>query len=157
MSTDNLQRAQAWLSQVLALMGIPVGVEVVGGRLLLDGLPPSHHSLFVQPLPGEEGITLDALQYLANTLLNLHRPESEQQSYELDLGGYRARRWADLQAAVLAAVEQVRQGGGEFVWEGLSAAERRQIHTFLQDPAYADVETLSRGKEPQRHLVIRQR
>jgi spoIIIJ-associated protein len=35
----------------------------------------------------------------------------------------------------------------------LSAAERRQVHTYLKD--YEDLETYSRGKEPDRRLVVR--
>jgi spoIIIJ-associated protein len=157
MSTANAQRAQAWLTQLLELMGIPAQVELLGERLVLQGLPPQGEALFLQPLSGsgEEGITLDALQYLANTLLNLHRPATEQQSYEVDLRGYREQRWAALKEVALAAIEQVRATGEAYTWEGLSAAERRQVHTFLQDPAFADLETLSQGKEPLRYLVIR--
>jgi spoIIIJ-associated protein len=37
----------------------------------------------------------------------------------------------------------------------LSAAERRQIHTFLKE--CVDLETESRGEEPDRRLVVRLR
>jgi len=159
MSTANSERAQVWLSQLLDLMGIPVQVACSGEKLVLEGLDPEVQTLFVQTLPmgGEEGITLDALQFLTNTLLNLHRPATEQQSYEVDLGGYRDQRWAALRDTALAAIDHVRTTGEEYLWEGLSAAERRQVHTFLQDLIFADLETLSRGKEPLRQLVIRQR
>jgi len=167
----NQERAKQWLQQVLVAMGIPAKVRVVGEVLEIEAasLTSDQKQLLLSkvsasPLPpskeaGPEGerspVVLDALQYLANTLLNLNLPEDQQQPYILDLDGYRQRRLQELKALVAAAVEKVRAGGREYEFPDLSAAERRQIHTLLKDPAYADLETFSRGKEPDRRLVIR--
>ena len=51
--------------------------------------------------------------------------------------------------------QQVRQTGEEVEMKSLSSAERRQIHTFLKDAE--DLETESRGQEPDRRLVVRRR
>ncbi len=167
----NQERAKQWLQQVLVAMGIPAEVRVVGEVLEIEAasLTSAQKQLLLSkvsasPLPPskEAGleeerspVVLDALQYLANTLLNLNQPEDQQQPYILDLDGYRQRRLQELKALVAAAVEKVRAGGREYEFPDLSAAERRQIHTLLNDPAYADLETFSRGKEPDRRLVIR--
>jgi spoIIIJ-associated protein len=167
---EQRERAREWLQQVLSAMGIPAAVRVVGEvieieassltpvqkQVLLSKVPPG-------PVPKETKVdeertpvVLDALQYLANTLLNLNQPEDQQQPYILDLDGYRERRLQELKALVATAVEKVRASGREYEFpEHLSAADRRQIHTLLKDPAYADLETFSRGKEPDRRLVIR--
>ncbi len=166
-AAENQERARQWLQQVLAAMGIPASVRVVGEvleieassltaaqkQLLLSKVPPSPR----ESTQEEERfpVLLDALQYLANTLLNLNQPEDQQQPYILELDGYRQRRLKELQQMVRKAVEQVRSSGREYEFQALSAAERRQIHTLLTDPAYKDLETFSRGKEPDRRLVIR--
>ncbi|MGY2727540.1 Jag family protein [Thermostichus sp. OS-CIW-26] len=167
----NQERARQWLQQVLAAMGIPAAVRVVGEVLEIEAssLTPAQKRLLLAkapPLPSPSSrdspqeedrspVVLDALQYLANTLLNLNQPEDQQQPYILDLDGYRQRRLQELKVLVAAAVEKVRATGREYEFPDLSAAERRQIHTLLNDPAYADLETFSRGKEPDRRLVIR--
>ncbi|MDX2271709.1 MAG: R3H domain-containing nucleic acid-binding protein [Cyanobacteriota bacterium] len=161
--TALLERAQAWLMQVLLLMGIPAQVQVVGEQLEIvpDSLSPEQQDILlgVQENPRQDpegqGIPLDALQYLANTLLNIHQSEANQRSYTIELGGYRQKRQQELHEMALAAVEQVRSTQKEFEFKSLSAAERRQVHTYLDDPNYADLETFSRGKEPDRRLVIR--
>ena len=168
---EHRERARQWLQQVLAAMGIPAVVRVVGEIIEIeaDSLTPAQKQMLLSkapalplPLSKEAGpeeerspVVLDALQYLANTLLNLNQPEDQQQPYILDLDGYRQRRLQELKALVAVAVEKVRTSGREYEFPDLSAAERRQIHTLLKDPAYADLETFSRGKEPDRRLVIR--
>jgi spoIIIJ-associated protein len=140
-------------------MGLPGQVSLVGEQLEIDGTQLS--SLQKEILLGSlrlgaesVGTPLDALQFLANTLLNLHQPESAQRSYTLELDGYRQKRQDELKEMALAAVEKVRATGQEYEFQALSAAERRQVHMVLSDPDYADLETFSRGKEPDRRLVI---
>ncbi|MEN9231941.1 MAG: R3H domain-containing nucleic acid-binding protein [Thermostichus sp. DG02_5_bins_236] len=164
---ENRERARQWLQQVLSAMGIPASVQVVGEAVEIEAasLTAAQKQLLLSkapPLPRELGheedrspVVLDALQYLANTLLNLNQPEGQQQAYTLELDGYRQRRLQELQDMATAAVEQVRASGQEYEFQALSAAERRQIHTLLGDPTYGDLETFSRGKEPDRRLVIR--
>jgi spoIIIJ-associated protein len=150
---DTLQQGRAWLEQLLHLMAVSVSVQTVAEMLEIESsdLLDSEKKLLL----GDSGTTLDALQYLANTLLNLDRPPSLQRAYTIELDGYRRRRHQELQQLTEAAVARVRDGGEEFEMEPLSAAERRQVHVLLQTDEYADIETFSRGKEPHRRLVIR--
>lgn len=108
----------------------------------------------VEALLGEKGTVLDAIQYLANTLLNLGRSPDDQQPYTIELAGHRAKRQAELKALAAEAAEQAAETGEEFEMVALSSAERRQVHHFLK--AYEGLETFSRGKEPDRRLVVRQ-
>ena len=149
---DALDRGREWLESVLQLMSVSVSV-----LRSPDGLEIEASDLLdseKQVLVGEGGATLDALQYLANTLLNLHRPKDEQFAYTIELDGYRQRRREHLQKLVSEAVVRVRETGAEYEMEAMSSAERRQVHTLLSTDEYADLETFSRGKEPDRHLVV---
>ncbi|OLP19653.1 RNA-binding protein [Leptolyngbya sp. 'hensonii'] len=104
-------------------------------------------------LTGPEGSVLDAMQYLVNTTLNMGQPAEQQHAYTIELNGYRARRQEELQTMAQQAADQVRQTGHEYELKSLSSAERRQVHMFLQ--SYPDLETYSRGREPDRRLVVR--
>ena len=155
--TENAQQATArgkeWLETVLKLMSVSASVKVLD-EFQLDIDSNSLKSSEREVLVGDGGTTLDALQYLANTLLNLHRPRESQHAFSIDLAGYRQRRNAELERLVAAAIEHVRAGRGEYEIPSLSAAERRQVHTLLSVEDYDDLETFSRGKEPHRCLVV---
>ncbi|MEB3358743.1 MAG: R3H domain-containing nucleic acid-binding protein [Synechococcales bacterium] len=155
------ERGRIWLEKLLLLLGLPSTVEVDTSQLEAEGscwLIIDADQLSqgqIQHLLGERGIVLDAIQYLANTTLNLDCPEDEQCAYTVELNGYRAQRQVELQAIADEAVQQVRASGEEFEIASLSAAERRQVHTFLK--SFEDIETQSRGREPDRRLVVRLR
>lgn len=169
-----MQQGQEWLEQLLSLAGFASAVQASRHLDSLSDLAEgdaedttedrqsywltiSESNLSpeqIQSLTGPEGGVLDAIQYLANTLLNLGQSQEQQRAYTIELNGYRARRQAELKAMAEHAAEQVRQTGQEFEMKSLSSAERRQVHTFLK--ACPDLETYSRGREPDRRLVVRQ-
>lgn len=167
--TDTLmQRGQLWLEELLRLMKVPASVTAQEQTNLADREDPEEPTSYwltidetrltrsqIQVLIGSEGATLDAIQYLANATLNLGKEPDEQAAYTIELDGYRIRRQAELLAMAEYAIEQVRANGQEFELPSLSSAERRQIHTFLKD--FTDLESYSRGKEPDRRLVVRRR
>ena len=105
-------------------------------------------------LVGEQGHSLDAIQYLANTILNLGRSPDEQQPYTIELSGHRAKRKAELMKIVTDAADKAQATGEECELAALSSAERRQVHHFFT--AVDGLETFSRGREPDRRLVVRQ-
>lgn len=161
-----MQRGQEWLKTLLLLTGVSAEV---GGNLeaaqpqIGDSEEPDNYWLTIdeknlkpeqiRTLIGTDGSVLDAIQYLANSVLNLNQPQEEQASYTIELNGYRVKREAEIRELAEAASEEVRTTGREVEIKSLSSAERRQIHTFLKE--FADLETFSRGKEPHRHLVVR--
>jgi spoIIIJ-associated protein len=166
MSNSPMQRGQQWLKSLLLLTGISVEIqgsletpqshdddsqETDGYWLTIDetNLTPEQ----IQTLIGADGSVLDAIQYLANSTLNINQPQEGQASYTVELNGYRVKRQAEIQEIAQTAAEQVRVTGQEVEIKSLSSAERRLVHTFLQN--FGDLETFSRGKEPHRHLVVR--
>jgi len=168
MTDSAMERGQQWLTTLLQLAGIPAKVKAevesnTGGHkvgeepvdsywLKIDetNLSPKQ----IETLTGDRGTVLDGIQYLANATLNLNQTEPHG-FYIVELNGYRAKRQAELEAIALEAAEQVRASAEEVEIKSLSSAERRQIHTILQE--YPELETFSRGKEPHRHLVVRRK
>jgi len=168
-----LQAWQTWLEQLFQFAQLPVQIRLDRREVLSLGSSASATSekepdedwLIIDTasltseqmsnLMAEDGDFLNAIQYLGSTLLNLDQPESEQRVYTIEMGGYRENRQQELLRIAEHAVEQVRSTGEEFEIEALSSAERRQVHTFLK--ACEDLETYSRGREPDRRLVVRSR
>ncbi len=158
METSRAQRGQQWLEEVLQYAAIQTSVRSEKSPefwedscwLVIDEtpLPPEQ----IQALMGSKGDVLDSLQYLANTILNLGRESEQQGAFTVDLAGYRLRRYAELQAIAERAAIAARETGAEVELKALSAAERRQVHTILKE--HTDLETQSRGQEPDRRLVV---
>jgi len=112
-------------------------VEVVGGRL--------------QPLVGQRGATLEALQEL--TRLAVFRETGSPSRLLLDVGGYRANRRKELAAVAKNAVEKVKEYGESVRLEPMSAFERKCVHDVVN--ALPGVESESEGVEPHRRIVVR--
>ena len=158
---NQVQRGEEWLSKLLELMAIPATVVTEEA----DKMPVESDAcwLIIEPfhsaqsqtevIIGDRGKSIDAIQYLANTLLNLNVGKELQGSYTVEIDGYRLKRYQELQGLAQQAAQQVRETGQEVTMPALSSAERRQIHTFLKDAE--DLETESRGQEPDRRLVVR--
>ncbi|HAA32686.1 MAG TPA: RNA-binding protein [Cyanobacteria bacterium UBA8553] len=163
MSNQLMQRGQQWLEELLLLSKLPANVEATNSDALQDDRPNYWLTIDqtnltpeqIQILIGPEGTAIDAIQYLANSILNLGQGEEQQAVYTIELDGYRRRRQEELQALAAYAAQKVRETGQEFEMKSLSAAERRQIHTVLKE--CEDLETQSRGQEPDRRLVVRRR
>ena len=116
--------------------GRPV-VEVLGGRL--------------QPLVGQRGATLEALQEL--TRLAIFRRTGAPSRLLLDVGGYRVARRKELGAIAKNAAEKVKEYGEPVRLEPMSAFERKCVHDVIN--ALPGVESESEGVEPQRRIVVR--
>lgn len=163
MDKQLMQRGQQWLEELLRLskFGAPVrptltddsGDDKPNYWLTIDQtqLTPKQIEIVIGP----DGIVLDAIQYLANSILNLGQDEEGQAAYTIELDGYRLRRQEELRAMAAHAAQTVRETGQEYELKSLSSAERRQVHTFLKE--CEDLETQSRGQEPDRRLVVRLR
>lgn len=158
MSEHQLARGKEWLENLLTISGLPATVEGSDRRSRNEGscwLTIDADALTSEQtthLIGERGSVLDAIQYLANTTLNLHQSEDEQCAYTVELNGYREQRTVELEAIAKQAMQHVRETGEEYEISSLSAAERRQVHTFLKD--FDEFETYSKGREPDRKLVV---
>lgn len=112
-------------------------VEVVGGRL--------------QPLVGQRGATLEALQDLAR--LAIFRRTGMASRLMLDIGGYRAGRRNELAAVARNAIERVNEHSQPVRLEPMSAFERKCVHDVVN--ATDGVVSESQGEEPNRRIVVR--
>jgi spoIIIJ-associated protein len=90
MSDPKLQRGQEWLEKLLGLGGLAAQVtatwEIDSCWLTIDSshLTPEQISILI----GAQGEAIDAVQYLANSILNIGRPPEEQSAYTIELDGY---------------------------------------------------------------------
>jgi spoIIIJ-associated protein len=160
MDEQQVQDGQKWLVELLQLSGLPTQVRAELNKVELEEscwlTLDADHTLTpeqVQALTGAQGAALDALQYLANTTLNMGRGEGEQLAFTLELNGYRVQRQAELKELSDRAAQTVRETQEEYEMSALSAAERRLVHTYLK--SFDDLDTYSRGREPDRRLVVR--
>jgi len=148
-----------WLTRLLDLMGYPTPVTVIeepvpNCSLVIDQTSLRPHQ--IQALIGADGVTIDAIQHLANACLNAHLPlESSHCFYLVELNDYRKERQAVLLGIAEAAIAHVTSTQQDYEIKGLSAAERRQVHMFFED--YPELETFSQGKEPHRYLIVRKK
>ncbi|MGF1590052.1 MAG: protein jag [Pleurocapsa sp.] len=157
---NQLGLGKEWLQQLLTLMGLAVEVTTEGFEtvndsesfwLNIDGSDLSSEQK--QQLIGRKGESIDAIQYLANTILNLDTDLAVQSSFVVELDGYRVRRNQELAILTQEAIAKVKETGQEVEISDLSSAERKQIHSLLQDAEGLASE--SRGQEPDRRLVVR--
>lgn len=157
---SQLSSGKEWLEQLLTLMGLTAVVETEGFETVTKdsashwlsistaGLTDSQQ----QQLIGNKGESIDAIQYLANTVLNLDADPEVQSSFVVELGGYRVQRNQELATLTQEAIAQVQSTGEAVTIPGLSSAERKQIHSLLESTE--GLRSESRGQEPDRQLVI---
>ena len=99
---------------------------------------------------GRHGETLEAISYMTNLIANKH---SEQRVHVyLDVGGYRKHREQVIKGLADKAVSRVSRSGRKVTMEAMSPAERRIVHSYLQD--VNGVTTHSEGVEPNRCVVV---
>lgn len=99
---------------------------------------------------GKHGQTIDAIQYLANAVVN--RGATARVDVVVDAAGYRERRRTTLEALADRTASRVAATGRAEALEPMSAAERKVVHLRLKDRV--DVSTESAGSEPNRHVVV---
>lgn len=160
---SKVRRGQEWLAKLLELMAVSARVlpeepdkipaDSDACWLIIESANLANQQ--IEAIIGNGGKSIDAIQYLVNTLLNLNVEEELQGSYTVEINGYRLKRYQELQELAQQAAAQVRKTGEEVKMPALSSAERRQIHNFLKDAA--DLATESRGQEPDRRLIVKLR
>lgn len=101
-------------------------------------------------LIGKRGQTLDALQKIAQSVVNKHSEEFVR--VKLDTENYRARRKDILENLAKNIAYKVKRTKKSVVLEPMNPYERRIIHSALQNDKY--VNTRSEGEEPFRRVVI---
>ena len=86
---------------------------------------------FEDDLTGQDGRTLDSLQYLLRKIVS--RKISERVRLTIDVGDYRERRNQELKDKAVDYAALVKQNGKTQVIPSLNPSERRIVHVALQD------------------------
>ena len=100
---------------------------------------------------GYRGEGLNALQYLTSVVVSKNNRHAKK--IRVDCDNYRARRESSLIALAQRMAKKVERTHSSVKLEPMTANERRIIHTALAESN--TVETLSKGEEPHRFLIIK--
>jgi spoIIIJ-associated protein len=120
----------------LDVEGDRASVAVVGGQL--------------KTLIGPDGATLEALQEL--TRLAVAQSTGVRSRLMLDIGGFRAKRRADLTTLASEAAERVASSQQPERLSAMNPFERKVVHDVIA--AASGVHSESEGEEPNRRVVV---
>jgi spoIIIJ-associated protein len=140
-----------FLEELFEAMGLDAIAEPVrrGSHVYVDIVDAAEEDLSL--LIGRHGQTLDAIQELTRMIVG--RRLDERIRVIVDVDGYRQDREEQLSVRGREVAEQVKDDGGEIELEPMSPFERKIVHDAVAE--VEGVETLSRGEDPQRYVVIR--
>lgn len=99
---------------------------------------------------GRRGQTIDAIEYLASLAL-YPLPESRKR-VEIDAEGYKQRRRDTIERIAFMKAQEAARRRRPVELDAMTPAERKIVHLALRDRR--DVVTESRGREPNRAVVI---
>lgn len=121
-----------------------IDMDVEGDRAVVSVVGAT-----LNELVGEDGEVLEALQEL--TRLAVHRQTGARARLMLDIGGYRARRRAELAEYGRKVAEEVGRTGEPKALASMSPFERKIVHDAV---AAAGMRSESEGEEPNRRVVV---
>ena len=106
----------------------------------------------VATLIGYRGECLNSLQFLVSVVNG--KASRKAKKVRLDVDGYRERRKETLTALAHRVCKKVLKTGHSSKLEPMSAYERRIIHTVVSEN-YPELESVSKGEEPHRYLIVK--
>jgi spoIIIJ-associated protein len=121
-----------------------IDMDVEGDRAVVSVVGAT-----LDELVGDNGVVLEALQEL--TRLAVHRRTGARARLMLDIGGYRARRRAELTEYGRTVAEEVARTGEPRALGAMSPFERKIVHDAV---AAVGQRSESEGEEPNRRVVV---
>jgi len=121
-----------------------IDMDVEGDRAIVSVVGAT-----LDELVGDDGEVLEALQEL--TRLAVHRKTGSRARLMLDVGGFRAKRRADLAELGRSIAAEVSRSGEPKKLRAMSPFERKIIHDAV---ASAGLRSESEGEEPNRRVVV---
>ena len=121
-----------------------IDMDVEGDRAVVSVVGAT-----LDELVGDDGEVLEALQEL--TRLAVHRKTGVRARLMLDVGGFRARRRAELAELGRSVAAEVERTGEPKKLRAMSPFERKIIHDAV---ALAGLRSESEGEEPDRRVVV---
>jgi spoIIIJ-associated protein len=140
-----------FVDELLAKMDIDAIAEPnpQGGHMYVDIVDGPEDDMAL--LIGRHGQTLEAIQELARMAIG--RRLDQRIRVIVDVEDYRKRRESRLEEDAREAALRVAAEGGEYDFDPMNAYERKLVHDAVA--GVDGVETVSRGEEPSRYVVIR--
>ncbi|MGR0480412.1 MAG: Jag family protein [Candidatus Electronema sp. V4] len=127
-TAEALEAVRQDVAKLLELMSCPSTVTVeLDNQTVACKISGEHQD----SLTGQEGRTLDSLQYLLRKMTSRLLPDRTKLS--LEVGDYRERRIEELKKRVLELATKVREDGMTQAIPALNPSERREVHMLLQD------------------------
>ncbi|WP_417911967.1 protein jag [Candidatus Electronema sp. TJ] len=127
-TAEALEAVRQDVAKLLELMSCPSSVTVeLENQTVVCKVSGEHQDI----LTGQEGRTLDSLQYLLRKMTTRLLPDRTKLAIEV--GDYRERRIEELKKRVLELAAQVREDGMTQAIPALNPSERREVHMLLQD------------------------
>lgn len=127
-SEEVLASIKTDLEKIIALMGFASEVSVqVGGQAVQCNIKSDQEESIV----GQEGRTLDSLQYLIRKIVSSRLPD--RMLVDLDAGNFREQRIQELQKLAVEMADQVKETGKTMAIPALNPSERRVVHVTLQN------------------------
>jgi len=127
-SHEELESIHSDIDQLLRLMRFPSVVKV---NFVNKTVQCDIKTEFQDAIIGQDGRTLDSLQYLVRKMESRYLPE--RMPLYLDVGDYRQRRKVELRQQALDIAELVKDTGKTKAIPALNPSERRIVHMALQD------------------------
>ena len=121
-----------------------IDMDVEGDRAVVSVVGAT-----LDELVGDDGEVLEALQEL--TRLAVHRKTGSRARLMLDVGGFRAKRRADLAELGRSVAAELSRSGEPKKLRAMSPFERKVIHDAV---ALAGLRSESEGEEPNRRVVV---
>ena len=121
-----------------------IDMDIEGNRAVVSVVGAT-----LDELVGKRGEVLEALQEL--TRLAVHRQTGERARLMLDVGGYRARRRAELTEVGRDAAGEVKRTGTPKPLAVMTPFERKVVHGAVAD---VGLRSESEGEEPNRRVVV---
>jgi spoIIIJ-associated protein len=149
-ATELIDRSRTVLAEILKLMGFNASIESRSGQSAEETVLEVHAESSAL-LIGRKGQTLEALQYLVSRIAG-ERPGTEGPHVVIDVENYRERRRKSLEDMALRLGEKAKRQRKTVTVDALSAADRRIIHTALQDDPWLTTRSLGQGSY--RRLLI---
>jgi spoIIIJ-associated protein len=146
-SQENLDIVQTELSRLLELMGYPSQVETESSGISVHCCIKGG---FEEALTGQDGKTLDSLQYILRKIIA--RKISDRLRLSIDIGDFRERRQQELTEKALELARMVKEDGKTQVLAALNPSERRVVHMTLQEDK--DIRSRSVGEGLFKKILI---
>lgn len=147
--SENESETEILVNNFLKSTGLSVYAETVEDE---DSITINLSGSDVGVLIGKRGDVLDSVQFILQQLLFKNKPHEEFKRVVVDSEGYREKREETLKNLAIRLANQASKQGKVIKLEPMPAYERKIIHTFLQ--SRNDIETISKGNEPNRYLTI---